>query len=192
MSDRAGVDTGGFGGGSRSTFGKGCAVAAGIGCIVLIALLATCVGGGAFMFNRSAKSATSEIEPFLTDLSEGRYEAAYERVAPSWQDSTTLDEFREQFTAFQQELGRFESLSVRGLKIEGGTNAFREVTYEATYEYGSARIRVRLEKDEDGIERIAGVRTESRSRGLPEVPAPLDDDPTPEVAPESETDPAGQ
>jgi hypothetical protein len=181
MSDRAGVDTGGFGGGSGWTPAKGCAVAAGIGCIVLIALLATCVGGGAFWFKRSADSATSEIEPFLREISEDRFEAAYARIAPSWQATTTLDEFREQFSAFQQGLGRFESLSVRGLRIESGTASFREVTYEARYENGSARIEVRLEEDDDGVERIAGVRTTSRPRALPPEPAGEDD---PDVDPD--------
>jgi hypothetical protein len=182
MSDRAGVDTGGFGGGSGWTPAKSCAVAAGIGCILLIALLATCVGGGAFFFHRATGSATTEIEPFLREISEGRFEAAYARIAPSWQESTTLDEFREQFSAFQEGLGAFESLSVRGLRIEAGTESYREVTYEARYENGSARIEVRLEKDDDGVERIAGMRSTSAPRPLPAEPE-ADDSPATEPDP---------
>lgn len=188
MSDRAGVDTGGFGGGAGWTPAKGCAVAAGIGCILLIALLATCVGGGALWFKRSADSATTEIEPFLREISEQRFEAAYARVAPSWRANTTLDEFREQFTAFQEGLGPFESLSVRGIRFESGPESYREVTYEARYENGSARIEVRLEKDDDGIERIAGVRSTSRPRPIPPEPD-ADEDAVEETAPDAGADP---
>ena len=188
MSDRAGVDTGGYGGRSRWSPGKGCAVAAGIGCLLVIALFATCVGGGALWFQRSADSATTEIEPFLREISEERFEAAYARIAPSWQASTTLDEFREQFTAFQQGLGSFESLSVRGIRFETGTESYREVTYEARYENGSARIEVRLEDDDDGIERIAGVRTTSRPQALPAEPD-AEDGPETGSATGSDTDP---
>lgn len=187
MSDRAGVDTGGYGGGSGSgwSFGKGCAVAAGIGCIVLIAVLGMCVGGGLVLFKRSTEGATAEIEPFLREIADQRYEAAYDRIAPSWKATVTFDQFREQFATFQKDLGRFESLSVRGLRIESGSRPYREIVYEAQYELGSARIQVRIEKDDDGVERIAGVRTESWSRAPSDVPE-FGDSPDPADLPGSD------
>jgi hypothetical protein len=170
MQERQGVDTGGFGDRSGWSAGKIIAAIVGLGCLALIVLMATCVGGGALWWKRTSSSVKAEVKPFLMLLAEDEYERAYSQVADSWKAKTPFEKFRDDFSAIHERLGNLEDLRIRGLRMEGlGDSAFREVTFLGTYEKGEAIIRVRLEPDETGTERISGVRFDFRV-AAPEPP----------------------
>jgi len=164
MFDRSGVDTGGFGGGgARRGPWKGCAIAAGIGCILTIALIATCVGGGAWFFHKSSSTATDDLRRLLDLVREDRFDDAYRGVSATWRDSTTPEEFRVQAEGLRPLATDDLELSIRGMRIESGDERYREVTYLATFGGERAVVRIRLQRDPDGVERISGVQVDRRA-----------------------------
>ena len=172
MADRSGVDTGGFdggraGGGALKVF----TWIGGIGCLAAILLVATCVGGAGYLFQSARTGTTDVVEPFFEDLDSGRWERAYDRIGDGWRERMDLDAFRAEFEPLRDRLGALQDLDIRGLRAETDV-PMREIRYLATFDRGEARITVRLEADDDGVERIEGLRMDLRTD-----PGTLDEDP---------------
>lgn len=170
MTDRAGVDTGGFGGGSRSGGAlKVLAWIGGIGCLLAILLVATCVGGAGYLFQTARSGTADVVEPFFEDLHAGRWDRAYERLGPGWRGRMDPDAFRAEFEPLIERVGALSDLDIRSLQAEVDEGT-KDIRYRATFERGVATVAVRLVTGDDGVARIEGLRM-----NLPAEPPATDD-----------------
>lgn len=170
MADRAGVDTGGFGGGSRSggTL-KVLAWIGGIGCLLAILLVATCVGGAGYLFQTARSGAADVVEPFFEDLDAGRWDRAYDRLGPGWRGRMDREAFRTEFEPLVERLGALRDLDIRSIEAELDEGR-RDIRYRAAFERGEATVAVRLVAGEDGEVWIEGLRM-----NVPSEPPAADD-----------------
>ena len=148
--------------GSRWFFG-----CAGLGCLVVVvaaAAVATC----SYRVYRGTDQARDVARAFIDLVEAGDYEAAHRRIAPEWSEAITRDEFRARFEDLAGKLGPRLELRSTGVVISADFSRQEGVavgtvvraSFEGRYEHGSAAIRVRLRKHEDGY-RVADLTYES-------------------------------
>lgn len=164
-----GLDTGGyFKSGRIPGWAKGC-LAAGCGCLLLIAAASWLSGWSLFKLWKNASSQTpAVVEPFLDALDAGDYDRARTLTSAAWQARVPADAMRAEFARVHETLGkRSGPLERHGVNIQTVDGRSRTtLQYRTSFERGSAAIHV-VSVNEDGVPRLDDVRFESEALRIP-------------------------
>jgi len=165
-----GLDTGGYfkSGGGIPGWAKGC-LAAGCGCLLLIAVGSWFSGWSLFKLWKSASSQTpAVVEPFLDAVDAGDYDRARTLTSTAWQARTSPEAMRAELARIHDVLGkRTGPLEQRGVNIQTIDGQRRTIlNYEVPYERGRATVHAVTVLD-GGTPKLENLRFESDALRIP-------------------------
>ena len=161
------------------------------GCIGLVLVIAGGIASCVGFYRWGSAAVTPVTDAYIEDVGHGDLEAAYERLGTGVTDTLDEDDYIAFETTVRERLGARSTARVEGVsfskKPEG---TFAQVVYAATFEHGTAKIKLTLQKHAEGwiIEGVSydspelkalltcprcGAKVQQDDRFCPQCGAPL-------------------